>query len=153
MGGEYEVRSPFEAAKVLLVDDDPDFLEQHRLMLEGMGFAVVTAESSAAAVEVADRERPEAFVLDLMMEQADSGARLSRTLRRDPRFRRAPIVLLTSVSDEMGFEFHRNPQEVLEWMKADAWFDKPAPVGELAATLRRLLAERAGEPGGEPAAS
>jgi len=63
------------------------------------------------------------------------------------------IVLLTSVSDEMGFEFHRNPQEVLEWMKADAWFDKPAPVGELAATLRRLLAERAGEPGGEPAAS
>jgi hypothetical protein len=52
----------------------------------------------------------------------------------------------------MGFEFHRNPQEVLEWMKADAWFDKPAPVGELAATLRRLLAERTGEPGGEPSA-
>ena len=129
-----------EAAKVLLVDDDPDFLEQHRLMLAGMGFNVITAERSDEALEVANREIPDAFVLDLMMERNDSGARLSRTLRRDPRFRRAPIVLLTSVVQDMGFEFQRNPKEVLEWMKADAWFDKPAPVVELADALLRLLA-------------
>lgn len=146
--GQTSVRAP----KVLLADDDPDFLEQHRLMLEGLGFAVVTADSSEAALVVADRENPQAFVLDLMMERADSGARLSRTLRRDPRFQRAPIVLLTSVAEEMGFEFQRNPQEVLDWMKADAWFDKPAPVSELAATLRRLLAERASEAGEGPPA-
>jgi signal transduction histidine kinase/iron only hydrogenase large subunit-like protein/CheY-like chemotaxis protein len=129
-----------EAAKVLVVDDDPDFLEQHRLMLAGMGFEVVTAERSDEALEVAGREIPDAFLLDLMMERNDSGARLARTLRRDPRFRRAPIILLTSVVQDMGFEFQRNPREVLEWMKADAWFDKPAPVAELANTLRRLLA-------------
>jgi signal transduction histidine kinase/iron only hydrogenase large subunit-like protein/CheY-like chemotaxis protein len=150
-----------EGAKVLLVDDDPDFLEQHRLMLVGMGFTVVTAERSDEALEVAIREIPDAFVLDLMMERNDSGARLSRTLRRDPRFRRAPIILLTSVAHEMGFEFQRNPKEVLEWMKADAWFDKPAPVVELADTIRRLLTGPApggtgvspGPPAGDPAAS
>ncbi len=133
-----------ETAKVLLVDDDPDFLEQHRLMLTGMGFTVVTAERSDEAIEVANREIPDAFVLDLMMERNDSGARLARTLRRDPRFRAAPIVLLTSVVQDMGFEFRRNPKEVLEWMKADAWFDKPAPIVELTDTLRHLLAEGAG---------
>ena len=140
-----------EGAKILLVDDDPDFLEQHRLMLEGTGFTVVTAERSEEALEVAGREIPDAFVLDLMMERNDSGARLARTLRRDPRFRRAPIVMLTSVVRDMGFEFDRNPREVLEWMKADAWFDKPAPVQELAETLRRLLsgaAEGTTEEGG-----
>lgn len=130
-----------EAIKVLVVDDDPDFLEQHRIMLAGMGFEVVTAERSDEALEVSNREIPDAFVVDMMMERTDSGARLARALRRDPRFRRAPIILLTSVVSDMGFEFHRNPKEVLEWIKADAWFDKPAPVAELANTIRRLLAD------------
>lgn len=128
------------AVKLLLVDDDPDFLEQHRLVLSAAGFIVLTAESSEEALAVADREVPEAFVLDLMMEQSDSGARLARALRRDPRFSRAPIVMLTAAGQETGFEFSRNPKEVLEWMRADAWFDKPAPVGKLSATLHRLLA-------------
>jgi nitrogen-specific signal transduction histidine kinase len=143
-----------ESAKILVVDDDPDFLEQHRLMLTGMGFQVVTADRSDEALELAGREIPDAFVLDLMMERTDSGARLARALRRDPRFRRAPIILLTSVAAEMGFEFNRNPREVLDWMKADAWFDKPAPVAELAGTLRRLLAgEKAEEDATYPAAA
>jgi CheY-like chemotaxis protein len=134
-----------EAIKVLVVDDDPDFLEQHRLMLSGMGFEVVTAERTDEALDVAQREIPDAFVLDLMMEKTDSGARLARALRRDPRFREAPIIMLTSVVHDMGFQFDRNPKEVLDWMKADAWFDKPAPMAELAATLRRLLAGPEGE--------
>lgn len=129
-----------KATKVMVVDDDPDFLEQHRIVLSGMGFDVVSAERSDEALEVANREIPDAFVLDLMMERTDSGARLARALRRDPRFRKAPIIMLTSVVREVGFEVHRNPQEVLEWMKADAWFDKPAPVMELCSTIRRLLA-------------
>ncbi len=129
-----------ESAKVLVVDDDPDFLEQNRLMLEGMGFSVVTAERSDEALETSDREIPDAFLLDLMMERTDSGARLARALRRDPRFRRAPIIILTSVVDTTGFDFRRNPKEVLDWMKADAWFDKPPPMAELANTLQRLLA-------------
>jgi CheY-like chemotaxis protein len=132
--------------KVLLVDDDPDFLEQHRLILTGLGFEVVTTERSDEALEVSNRELPDAFVLDMMMERSDAGARLARALRRDPRFRRAPIIILTSVVQETGFEFQRNPREVLAWMKADAWFDKPAPVAELGNTIRRLLA-RAEEEG------
>lgn len=128
-----------EAAKVLLVDDDPDFLEIHRVKLEAMGFRVLTAERSDEVFEVADREIPDAFVLDLMMERMDSGARLARALRRDPRFRHSPIILLTSVVEVTGFEFQRNPQEVLNWMKIDAWFEKPAPMAELGNALRRLL--------------
>jgi len=136
------LQSAPEAVKVLVVDDDTDFLEQHRIVLESMGFAVVSAERSDEALEVADREIPDAFVLDMMMERNDSGARLARALRRDPRFRRAPIIMLTSVVSDMGFDFHRNPAEVLEWMKADAWFDKPAPFAELAQVIRGRLAER-----------
>lgn len=150
--------SAARAPKVMVVDDDPDFLEQHRIVLSGMGFEVVCAERSDEALEVANREIPDAFVLDLMMERTDSGARLARALRRDPRFRRAPIIMLTSVVREVGFEVHRNPQEVLDWMKADAWFDKPAPVVELCSTLRRLLSDAsrgadntgAGEPAPQP---
>lgn len=128
--------------KVLIVDDDPDCLAQNRLILSLAGFDVLTAERSDEAVEVSKREVPDAFVLDLMMEHADSGARLARALRRDPRFARAPIIILTSVVGDVGFEFARNPSEVLDWMKADAWFDKPAPPDGLASTIRTLLARR-----------
>ncbi len=135
-------RAARESMKVLVVDDDPDFIEQHRVVLESKGFDVVTAERSDEAIEVANREIPDAFLLDMMMERTDSGARLARALRRDPRFRTAPIIMLTSVVQVTGFEYHRNPAEVLDWMKADAWFDKPAPFSELTNTLQRLLAER-----------
>lgn len=130
-----------ETIKLLLVDDDPDLLEIHRLRLAGMGFKVMTAERSDEALELADREIPDAFVLDLMMEKMDSGARLARALRRDPRFRDAPMILLTGVGEVTGFEVQRNPREVMSWMKIDAWFDKPAPIPELAATIRRLLGQ------------
>ncbi len=138
-------------AKILLVDDDPDFLEQHRLVLEGLGHRVLTATDADRALELADREAPDAFVLDLIMEHTDSGARLSRALRRDPRFKAAPIIMLTSVVDTTGFEFRRNPTEVLNWMKADAWFDKPVPLAEIAKTLQRLLAGRGQQAGPVPA--
>jgi signal transduction histidine kinase/iron only hydrogenase large subunit-like protein len=142
-----------DAYKVMVVDDDPDFLEQHRIILESAGFVVVTAERTDEALQVADREIPDAFLLDLMMERLDSGARLARGLRRDPRFAASPIVMLTSVVREVGFEYYRNPQEVLDWMRADAWFDKPAPIVELTSTLRRLLsgAARGAEGVAEPA--
>ena len=138
--------APQETVKVLVVDDDPDFLEQHRIMLDATDFDVITAERSDEALEISGREIPDAFVLDMMMERPDSGARLARALRRDPRFRTAPIMILTSVVNDVGFEFHRNPAEVLDWMKADAWFDKPVPIAELANTIHRLLRERRRSP-------
>lgn len=133
---------PRESVRVLVVDDDPDVLEVHRILLTGAGYDVVAAERSDEALEVADAEIPDAFVLDLIMEKADSGARLARALRRDPRFRESPIIMVTSVVQDMGFEFRRNPREVLEWMRADAWIDKPADGPRLAALIERLLAER-----------
>jgi len=90
-------------------------------------------------------------VLDMMMERTDSGARLARALRRDPRFRKSPIIMLTSVVEDMGFDFHRNPEAVLEWMKADAWFDKPAPMAALCEKIQTLLRDPAATPGEEPA--
>ncbi len=128
-----------EAVKVLLIDDDPDILTIHRITLERVGFEIVTAERSDEALEVATREIPDAFVIDLVMEKTDSGARLARALRRDPRFRNAPVIIVTSVVDDIGFEFARNPEEVLQWMRADAWFDKPADPSALAETIHRLL--------------
>jgi two-component system, NtrC family, sensor kinase len=142
---EQGITAPRQAVKVLVVDDDPDMLEIHRLLLTEAGFDVVAAERSDEALELANSEIPDAFVLDLIMEKADSGARLARALRRDPRFRKAPVVMATSVVQDMGFEFVRNPKEVLEWMRADAWIDKPVDGPRLAATIERILAERRSE--------
>ncbi len=61
--------------KILLVDDDVDFLEMHSAVLENRGYQVVTARSSQECLDKLDEIRPDVVVLDVMMEQFDSGFR------------------------------------------------------------------------------
>lgn len=81
--------------RVLYVEDDPDMLEAVRVMLEDGGWEVVTATSAMEGLEAAARELPDVALLDLMLEEVDSGVTLATRLRaRRPHM---PIYLLSSV--------------------------------------------------------
>ena len=71
-----------ECRKVLLVDDDVDFLEANRVALEARGFEVLTASDSRHGVEVAASEKPNLIVVDLMMEQLYAGFSAVQSLMR-----------------------------------------------------------------------
>ena len=58
--------------KILLVDDDPDLIEQNSTLLISKGYDVVTADNVPDAWETFKREKPDAAVLDLIMEEHDS---------------------------------------------------------------------------------
>ena len=59
--------------KILLVDDDADFVKANRALLESDGFDVVTASSGTAALGKVRFDQPDLIVLDLMMESHDTG--------------------------------------------------------------------------------
>lgn len=81
--------------RILYVEDDPDMLEAVRVMLEDGGWEVMTATSALEGLEAAAREMPDVALLDLMLEEVDSGVTLATRLRaRRPRM---PIYLLSSV--------------------------------------------------------
>jgi len=127
-------------ARILLVDDDPDFLEMHRAVLENHGFQVLTASSGREGLDRVRAELPDLIILDLMMEQHDSGFSFSREIKLDPLFKRIPILMVTAVAEVTGYRF--TSDEDGYWMKTDGFLDKPVAPDVLIGKVEQLLAAR-----------
>jgi CheY-like chemotaxis protein len=132
-----------EQALILIVDDDYDFLELNRIVLERAGYRVVTATNPDEAATRVDEARPDLIITDLMMTSVDAGFALSARLRDDPRTSDVPIILSTSVSSQLGLDFRPRSSEDLEKMHVDAYFDKPIDAPALLAKVAELLGDGA----------
>jgi CheY-like chemotaxis protein len=139
-------------ALILIVDDDYDFLEINRMILERAGYRVVTAAEPQQALIKMAKEKPDLVISDLMMTSLDSGFSFARTIKEDPRYADIPVILSTSVSSAMGLDFRPRSAEETAQMNVDAYFDKPLVPAKLLAKIEELLAARdartaAGGPG------
>ena len=123
---------------ILIVDDDPDLLSAAQAVLEGIGYRVLTEGTAEDGLTTARSERPGLIILDLMMEEADSGVRLAHQLRRDPDTQAIPVVIFTGVRRATGFDFAPVTREDHDWIGADAWVEKPIRPRELAELAQRL---------------
>jgi CheY-like chemotaxis protein len=121
--------------KVLLVDDDKDFLEMHTAVLEHRGYEVITARSSKECMEVLDDTRPDIVILDVMMEQFDSGFKASENIKQ--KYKDLPVMLLTSIGAQTNLDFSSS-KEVLEVSGADVLLDKPVSPKVLIDEIERL---------------
>jgi CheY-like chemotaxis protein len=124
---------------ILIVDDDYDFLEINRYILETAGYRVVTATNPTEAAERVDLETPNLVITDLMMTSVDAGFTLAAQLRGDPRTANVPIIISTSVSSQLGLNFRPETPEDLKKMNVDAYFDKPIAADALLAKVSELL--------------
>ena len=122
---------------VLIVDDDPDFLEQHKLLLEGAGMQVITANGSEEARSVLQTHHPVLAIVDLMMEVDDAGFILCRHIKQT--YPDLPVILVTAVTSETGFEFSVGSEGERAWIKADAVLAKPIRFEQLRREMDRLL--------------
>jgi len=116
------VRENKKAKKVLLVDDDPDFLEMHSAVLKHKGYEVITARNSKECMDKLQKIRPDIVVLDVMMEQFDAGFKASGRIKEI--YGNLPVMLLTSIGAQTGFDFSSN-EDVLKFTGADVLLDKP----------------------------
>jgi CheY-like chemotaxis protein len=132
-----------EAALILIVDDDYDFLEINRLILERAGYRVVTAPEPKQALLRMEQAKPDLVITDLMMTSLDSGFYFARTIKEDPRFADTPVIIATSVSSALGLDFRPRTAEDKAHMHVDAYFDKPLDTKKLLATISELLGPRA----------
>ena len=131
------------APTVFLVDDDRDFLELERSILGSSGYAVSCFSNPQAALAVMETagpgQLPALVVTDLMMKALDSGFSFARALKADPRFARIPVIIVSAVASQKGFDFHPHTAEDLAAMNADAFFDKPVAPEALLARVKELL--------------
>ncbi|MCI0801416.1 MAG: response regulator, partial [Chloroflexi bacterium] len=80
---------------VLVVDDDPAVREMVRRMLQKEGWEVALAENGRIALDMLDETAPSLILLDLMMPEMD-GFEFIEELRRDDRWKRLPVVVVTA---------------------------------------------------------
>ena len=125
------------SGRLLVVDDEPQFLRALAANLRGAGYAVETADTAAGALAVAERVRPDAIVLDLVLPDG-RGTDVCRRLRLRTA---VPIVLISAVGDEA------EKVAALD-AGADDYVTKPFGLGELLARLRAV--RRRAEPARGP---
>jgi len=130
--------------KILIVDDDPDFVEIGRLSLEGKGYQILTASTGREGWEMVQKEGPDLVILDLMMEDLDAGMTLSRKIKTDPRHAGTRILMLTSIARETGMDFSPRTEDDLRKLKVDDFHSKPIKVKTLLEKVGKLLARREG---------
>jgi CheY-like chemotaxis protein len=127
--------------KILLVDNDVDFIDLNKAVLENNGFDVVVAYSGTEGLDRVRFEQPDLVVLDLMMEKHDTGFGFAKAMKADPTTKNIPILMLTAVGSETGMDF----SQALDgyWMKTDDYANKPLLPEDLVKKIGELLARSA----------
>jgi two-component system alkaline phosphatase synthesis response regulator PhoP len=124
-------------ARVLVVDDDPDFRDQMVLQLQAAGYDVTPATGQAEAEKLLDKVKPDVAIIDLMMEHVDGGFALCYHIKK--RLPDTPVIIVTGVASETGLEFDAATEEERSWVKADALLAKPVRFEQLQREIERLL--------------
>jgi DNA-binding response OmpR family regulator len=131
------MKTDSDAKTVLLVDDDIDFLTQHKLLLEKAGFTVLSAQGQKQAEEILQTARCDLAIVDLMMEHTDGGFALCYHIKKkDPT---VPVILVTGVTHEAGMDFDTTTEEERSWVKADAMLTKPFRFEQLQREIARVM--------------
>lgn len=125
--------------KILLVDNDVDFIDLNKAVLENSGFEVAVAYAGREVMDKVKFEQPDLIVLDLMMEKHDTGFGVAKALKADPVYKDIPILMLTAVLGETGMDFNQDLDGY--WMKTDSFANKPLLPEELVKRINELLAK------------
>jgi CheY-like chemotaxis protein len=125
---------------IVLVDDDSDFLEVYRSVLESRGYATASFLDPQSALDAMENFIPILVISDLMMKALDSGFSLARAIKSNTRLASVPVIIVTAVGSRKGFDFRPHTPEDLAAMHADAYFDKPVAPDALVAKVEELLA-------------
>ena len=122
---------------ILIVDDDIDYLFQLKILVEKFGFKVITAESQRDAENILATQKPDLAILDLMMENEDSGFILCYKMKR--KYPDVPIIIATAVSAETGMTFGISTEQERKWIKADLYLEKGIRPEQLHTEILKLL--------------
>jgi adenylate cyclase len=123
------------SAKILVVDDDPDFVEIMRTILEANDYNVVTAANGEQALAQVKAQRPDLMLLDIMMSSVLDGLNVSEQLALDPEARFMPVIMVSSIAETP----YAHVFPMGEQPHMDAWMSKPVDPKVLLAKVAELL--------------
>lgn len=122
--------------KILVIDDDPDFVESTRIMLEAGGYQVVSAANGNQGLNKVAQEKPDLVILDVIMSTVLDGLSVSQKMSEVQAFKDIPILMVTSIANtDYAALFPTD-----EYININGFLTKPISPDQLLGQVRRLLA-------------
>jgi CheY-like chemotaxis protein len=128
-------------AKILVIDDDPDFVKVVSMMLKSGSYAVITAKNPQEGKEKLFSEKPDLILLDIMMDSLFDGYSLCNDIKSTEEyveFRETPIIFCSAVKDMTGSRFNFGTDEQ-GLAGPDDYIDKPVQADDLFGRIEKLL--------------
>jgi len=127
--------------RILIAEDDPDFRDSLKSVLESQQYTVITAVDKTDGMEKIKAEKPDLAILDIMMSTWVDGLQMSKELKNDPQFKDMPILILTGIKSEIGTDLKARVGDP-QWCPVDAYLEKPIEHDILLAEVAKLLANK-----------
>lgn len=123
-------------AKILAVDDDPEFIVDLRTTLEEMGYQIVAAVNKMQAEEMTRDEKPDLIILGTVTPRGDAFL-LNHWLRNSHQFNDIPIIVIDVPLEKRLLKGWRRDEGLR--LDAEDYFCKPVEVTALATRIEKLL--------------
>ncbi|MGD8452538.1 MAG: response regulator [Phycisphaerae bacterium] len=131
-------------AKVLVIDDDPDFQDAVRLMLEKAQFEVEVASNADEGLAKVKSTSPDLVVLDVMMPSDYEGFAVARAIREELKLTKLPLVILSAIHEQKHVPYRFAVDAT--YLPVDVFLDKPVDTARLVDTVKELLGQQRIEP-------
>jgi DNA-binding response OmpR family regulator len=130
--------------KILVIDDDPDFLLAVRMVLEAHDFEMEAAMTPEEGISKVLSAKPDLVILDIMMPTGYEGFDVAREIREKHKLIDLPIFMLTSIHSVKEVPYRFAPDE--DYLPVDVFLDKPIEPEQLVDTIQEMLGKRREEP-------
>jgi CheY-like chemotaxis protein len=125
------------AKKILVIDDDPEFVEAVSNLLELKGYTVVSAPNGKEGFKKAKNMSPDLIFLDVMMTDKSEGFDVARSIKADTQTQNIPVVLITGIRKDMNLPFGFEADE--DWLPVKTVLEKPVKPDTLLKTVEEYI--------------
>ncbi len=123
--------------KVVMVDDNTDFLFTMETFLTRSGFEVFTADNGKDGLDLIRKELPDVILLDIMMETLYSGFEVCKRIRSDAELKEIPIIGISGMAEELNVKLDQWPD--YRYFSPDSFLDKPVDKKELLSVIATAM--------------
>jgi CheY-like chemotaxis protein len=126
-----------KGTKILIIDDDPDFVQTTGIVLKSAGYEVLEAFSGKEGLEKSKSEKPDLYIIDMMMETYSEGSNVITALSEDAQARSKPRIMITAVDLKGPWDSYAQD----EWLACDFTLQKPVSPDDLLKYVKKALSQ------------
>lgn len=120
--------------KILVIDDDPSFLEFVRIVLESNDYEVYSADNCNDGLLEMQKVKPDLVILDVMISYCLDGLNFTKKMHDDPEFRKMPLIIVSAIVDS-----EQMARSTKDELKYDYFMSKPISPKDLVSTVEKVI--------------